>query len=178
MTSLMMILVAARLSSVRQGFIRGLILGTLAGMAIWGGLDQRLKLVIAARELAAQPPQANAAEADGAKAEGAEEPAGGDPAPTDAEGLGHASDAEAPVASGPEPPTAGDTEPLAASDAETVKAREVIPYTQEDRQRDQAIRSRLPYYTVPPPMVICPTIGMLFAHLAGKRRAKIRSMWD
>ena len=143
MTSLMMILVAARLSSVRQGFIRGLILGTLAGMAIWGGLDQRLKLAIAARELAAQPPQAEPAEDEGAD----------------------------------QPPQAGPAKDEGADQPEG-EPPEVVPFPQEDRDAYEKLRRGLPYRAIPPPMVICPVIGMLFAHLADKRRTKVRSMWD
>lgn len=149
MTSLMMVLVAARLSSVRQGFIRGLILGTLAGMAIWGGLDQRLNLTIAARELAAQPPQAEPAEGDNEESD----------------------------------PSAEDTREAAAADDEAAgrrdgEASEVVPFPQEDRDAYEKLRRGLPYRAIPPPMVICPVIGMLFAHLADKRRTKVRSMWD
>jgi hypothetical protein len=149
MTSLMMILVAARLSSVRQGFVRGLILGTLAGMAIWGGLDQRLKLTIAARELAAQPPQAGPAEGDNEESD----------------------------------PSVEDTCEAAAADDEAAgrrdgEAPEVAPFPQEDRDAYEKLRRSLPYRAIPPPMVICPVIGMLFAHLADKRRTKVRSMWD
>jgi len=149
MTSLMMILVAARLSSVRQGFIRGLILGTLAGMAIWGGLDQRLNLTIADRELAAQPPQAEPAEGDNEESD----------------------------------PSVEDTREEAPADDEVAdrtesEAPEVAPFPQEDRDAYEKLRRGLPYRAIPPPMVICPVIGMLFAHLADKRRTKVRSMWD
>jgi len=149
MTSLMMILVAARLSSVRQGFIRGLILGTLAGMAIWGGLDQRLNLTIAARELAAQPPQAEPAEGDNEES---------DPSVEDTCEAAPADDE--------------------AADRTESEAPEVVPFPQEDRDAYEKLRRGLPYRAIPPPMVICPVIGMLFAHLADKRRTKVRSMWD
>ena len=157
MTSLMMILVAARLSSVRQGFIRGLILGTLAGMAIWGGLDQRLKLTIAARELAAQPPQ---------------------PEPAEGEGPAQPSQAGPAAGAGPaQPPQAGPAEGELADQPEG-EPPEIVPFPHEDRDAYEKLRRGLPYRAIPPPMVICPVIGMRFAHLADERRTKVRSMWD
>ena len=165
MISLMMILVAMRLKSVRAGFIRGLILGTLAGMAIWGGLDQRLKLTIAAREAAAQPPQAAPAEGDD---EGSD---------ASADHTGDSSAAETSDLSSGDEGDASAANDQAADQADG-EAREVVPFTQEDRDYYEAIRRGLPYRAIPPSMVVCPVIGMVFAHQARKRRSRASSMWE
>lgn len=155
MASLMMILVSARSSSIRAGFIRGLVLGTLAGMAIWGGLGERLKMEIYGREhpvpqQPAEPAQADAADPD---APAAVTPAAPDDAPSAAD---------------------GDEESVQPADSDPV----VTPLTQEERAYYDDIRRRLPYYSLPPPMVTCTAIGVIFAHLAGKRRRKVQRMWQ
>lgn len=154
MASLMMILVSARSSSIRAGFIRGLVLGTLAGMAIWGGLGERLKMEIYGREHPVPQQPAEPAQAD-------------------------AADPDAPAAVTPAAP---DDAPSAADDEESVQPADsdpvVTPLTQEERAYYDDIRRRLPYYSLPPPMVTCTAIGVIFAHLAGKRRRKVQRMWQ
>ena len=156
MASLMMILVSVKSSSVRAGFIRGLVLGTLAGMAIWGGLGERLKMEIYAREHPVPQQPAESAQADDADA-------GADAANV------------VPAVPDDAPPAAdGDEESVQPADSEPV----ATPLTQEELAYYDDIRRRLPYYSLPPPMMTCTAIGVIFAHLAGKRRRKVQRMWQ
>lgn len=184
MTSLMMILVASRFTSVRQGFIRGLILGALAGMAIYGGLNARLMSIIHAREQAAQPQQVASAEGNDdvrdssphdTAAQPDDTPPANDDAPQDAatEPLGDET-GPADDDTGNELLAAGDDAPAQPAD----NAPAVVPFPQENRDYYEKLRRGLPYYTVPPPIVICTVIGMIFAHLATRRRKKTQQMWQ
>ncbi len=157
MASLMMILIAVRLKTGRQGFIRGLILGTIAGIWLWAGMVNRLDKDVAYREWQTEAHEIPTKTGESADAtmdsDNASQPEQQDDAGTD-------------VAEDDSPPT------------EPARMTEVVPYTQEERDYHAKLKSQLPYRTIPPPMVICPLIGMVFANLANKRRIKARSMWD
>lgn len=164
MTSLMMILVAVRLKTGRQGFIRGIILGTLAGIWIWAGMVSFHAQYVDNRMWGAEPHEIPQPEADDKDAAAKDDGATTDTTEDDSASADttEPDGVTAEVESPDEPP----------------EMTEVVPYPQDERDRDQAHLDKLPYRTIPPPMVICPLIGMVFADLANKRRIKARSMWD
>jgi len=155
MTSLMMVLIAARYNSVRQGFIRGLLLGILAGMAIYGGMSAQLMATIDLREQAAT---------------GLQQPDADDGETTDTSAGQQVTD-ETPPAS-----AANDRHHAAQEPTDQVPA--VAPMTAEDRAEYARFQRQLPYHTVPPPIVICTAIGVIFGHRGKNRLRKVRSMWD
>ncbi|MHC4563077.1 MAG: hypothetical protein ACYS8X_09930 [Planctomycetota bacterium] len=162
-------LLAMRYTSVRQGWIRGIVLGLLAGMGSLTGMHNGIVRYVQWRESGRQAESApESPEAGESTAESAK-----DAAAETALFVGDSEPAEAESAEATEPAPESD---MAAAE-ESQQPPPPDPLTEEEWQQINALRRNLPVMCLAPNFLLCLLVSVIFSQLAVKRRQRRQPRW-
>ncbi len=149
------VLTTAKCKSIRVGFRRGLIFGVLSGLAVWAGVDYAIGQNVAkCNAIINFDFDVYLTEVEEKKAEARK-----------AHEEGKLSDEKLAEIEAYNP-----TREDAPSDADRIEAKKML-------ERLTPWRKKVPYYTVPPTIVVCSCIGLFFGVRAQQRRKQVEHEW-